>query len=189
MAKDYAYNSGVPQRISYDNLKTAVVRILEGRNRQEQRTFVVFRSYYLFDSHFCTPGKGNEKGGVESGVGFGRRNFMVPIPRVDSFAELNDLLLARCQADDSRTVDRQEQPIGEMWAEERSLLRPLPEHDFDCCVIRSVSLNGYSQVEFETNRYSVPTDKARKHLVLKAYPFRVDILDHKEVIASSSQVL
>ena len=94
---------GIPHRISYDNLKTAVVRILEGRNRQEQRTFVVFRSHYLFKSHFCTPGKGNEKGGVEGAVGFGRRNFMVPIPRVDSFAELNDLLLACCQADDNRS--------------------------------------------------------------------------------------
>jgi transposase len=180
----FHYFGGVPHRISYDNLKTAVVRILEGRNRQEQRTFVVFRSYYLFESHFCTPGKGNEKGGVESGVGFGRRNFMVPIPRVDSFAELNDLLLARGQADDRRTVAGLERSIGEMWAEERSLLRPLPKQDLDCHVARSVTLNGYSQVEFETNRYSVPTDKARKHLVLNAYPFRVDILDHKEVIAS-----
>jgi transposase len=175
---------GIPHRISYDNLKTAVVRILEGRNRQEQRTFVVFRSHYLFESHFCTPGKGNEKGGVESGVGFGRRNFMVPVPSVDSFAELNDLLLARCQADDSRTVDRQERSIGEMWAEERPRLRPLLERDFDCYVTHSVTLNGYSQVVFETNRYSVPADKARKNLVLKAYPFRVDILDHKEGIAS-----
>jgi transposase len=175
---------GIPHRISYDNLKTAVIRVLEGRNRQEQRTFVVFRSHYLFESHFCTPGKGNEKGGVESSVGFGRRNFMVPIPRVDSFAELNDLLLARCQADDRRTVAGQERPIGEMWAEERPHLRLLPERDFDCCVIRSVTLNGYSQVQFETNRYSVPTDKARKNLVLKAYPFRVDILDQTEVIAS-----
>jgi len=175
---------GIPHRISYDNLKTAVVRILEGRNRQEQRTFVVFRSHYLFKSHFCTPGKGNEKGGVEGAVGFGRRNFMVPIPRVDSFAELNDLLLACCQADDSRTVDRQEQSIGEMWAEERPRLRPLPERDFDCCVTHSVTLNGYGQAEFDTNRYSVPADKARKNLVLKAYPFRVDILDHREGIAS-----
>jgi transposase len=175
---------GVPHRISYDNLKTAVFRILEGRNRQEQRTFVVFRSYYLFESHFCTPGKGNEKGGVESSVGFGRRNFMVPIPRVDSFAELNDLLLARCQADDRRTVAGQEQSIGEMWAQERPYLAPLPKRDFDCCVVRSVTLNGYSQVQFETNRYSVPADKARKNLVLKAYPFRVDVLDQEEVIAS-----
>lgn len=175
---------GVPQRISYDNLKTAVARILEGRNRQEQRTFVVFRSHYLFDSHFCTPGKGHEKGGVESGVGYGRRNFMVPIPRVDSFAELNDLLRARCQADEGRTVDGQQRPIGEMWAEERSHLRALPERDFDCCVVRSVTLNGYSQVEFDANRYSVPADKARRNLVLKAYPFQVDILDQQEVIAS-----
>jgi transposase len=180
----FHYFGGVPQRISYDNLKTAVARILEGRNRQEQRTFVVFRSHYLFDSHFCTPGKGHEKGGVESDVGYGRRNFMVPLPRVDSFAELNKRLLAHCQANDTRTVSGQAQPIGEMWAQERPHLRALPERDFDCCVIRSVTLNGYSQIVFETNRYSVPVDKARKNLVLKAYPFRIDILDQKDVIAS-----
>ena len=180
----FHFFEGVPHRISYDNLKTAVLRILEDRTREEQRTFVAFRSHYLFESHFCTPGQGHEKGGVEHGVGFSRRNFMVPIPNVSSFAELNELLLVRCRADDERIVDREEKPIGEMWAEERPYLRPLPEHDFECCVIRSVTLNGYSQVEFETNRYSVPTDKARKHLVLEAYPFRIEILDHKGVIAS-----
>jgi hypothetical protein len=71
-----------------------------------------------------------------------------------------------------------------MWAQERPHLRALPEHDLDCCVVRSVTLNGYSQITFETNRYSVPVDQARKHLVLKAYPFRIDILDQKDVIAS-----
>jgi transposase len=65
---------GVPHRISYDNLKVAVQHILEGRNRQEQEAFIVFRSHHLFESHFCTPGQGHEKGGVEHGVGFGRRN-------------------------------------------------------------------------------------------------------------------
>jgi transposase len=179
----FHFFGGVPHRISYDNLKTAVQRILEGRNRQEQRTFVVFRSHYLFESHYCTPGQGHEKGGVESDVGFARRNFLVPLPRVDSFAELNDLLLARCQANDRRTVDGQEHPIGEMWTAERPHLRPLPERDFDCGVVHSVTLNGYCQVEFDTNRYSVPADKARKKLILKAYPFRVEILDQQEVIA------
>jgi transposase len=173
----FRHFGAVPHRISYDNLLAAVRRILVGRNRQEQRAFVVFRSYYLFESHFCTPGKGNEKGGVESGVGFGRRNFMVPIPRVDSFAELNDLLLARCQADERRTVERQERTIGEMFAEERPHMLPLPERDFDCAMSCAVTLNGYGQVEFETNRYSVPAEKACKNLVLKVYPFRIDILD------------
>jgi transposase len=179
----FHFFEGVPQRVSYDNLKTAVKRVLEGRKREEQRQFIVFRSHYLFESRFCTPAQGHEKGGVESDVGFSRRNFMVPIPRVSSFTELNALLLERCRADDGRTVDRQPKSIGQMWAEERPRLRALPEHDFDCCATRAVTLNGYGQVQFETNRYSVPADKAQRNLVLKAYPFHIEVLNQSEVIA------
>ena len=183
---------GIPHRLTYDNLKTAVKRILEGRNRhrkgsgtpQEQDKFTAFRSHYLFQSRFCTPGQGHEKGRVEDGVGFARRNFLVPPPRVDSFEQLNDHLLASCLADDQRRIDRQPVTIGEAWAQEKAQLLLLPKHDFDLGIPHSVVLNGYSQVEFETNRYSVPAEQAYRNLVLKAYPFRVDILFSKEVIAS-----
>jgi transposase len=175
---------GVPGCIAYDNLKAAVRRVLEGRNRQEQERFVVFRSHYLFDSRFCTPGQGHEKGRVEDGVGFSRRNFMVPVPRVASYEELNDHLLSACVADDRRRVDRQKMTIGEAWEMERPYLLPLPGRDFECCVTRAMTLNPYSQVEFETNRYSVPADKAYRNLVLKAYPFRIHILYLDDVIAS-----
>ena len=117
---------GIPHRLSYDNLKTAVKRILEGRNREEQDKFTAFRSHYLFESRFCTPGQGHEKGGVEHGVGFGRRNFLVPIPQVASFAELNALLLTECLNDDQRRVDGQPVTIGEAWEAERVALRALP---------------------------------------------------------------
>ena len=60
----------------------------------------------------------------------------------------------------------------------------MPEHDYNCYVTRPVVLNGYSQVEFETNRYSVPTNHAYRNLVLKAYPFRVDICHMNDTIAS-----
>jgi len=175
---------GIPRRISYDNLKAAVQRILKGRNRQEQQTFIVFRSHYLFESHFCTPGQGHEKGRVEKGVGFSRRNFMVPIPKVASFQELNVHLLTACRADDQRRVDRQKVTVGEAWEIEKSYLLPLPKRDFPCCVTRPVTLNPYSQVEFETNRYSVPVDKAYRNLVIKAYPFRLDVLHLDRMIAS-----
>lgn len=180
----FAHFGGVPQRISYDNLKTAVHRILQGHNREEQTTFVRFRSHYLFESRFCTPGQGHEKGGVESGVGYSRRNFLVPMPKVADYTELNQLLVDACLADDQRVVERSNQSIAARWQSEQPLLRSLPAYPFRCCISREVTLNGYGQVNFETNRYSVPARLARKQLTLRAYPFWVEILAEQEVIAS-----
>lgn len=180
----FRHFQGVPRRISYDNLKTAVKQVLQGKKREEQETFIRFRGHYLFASNFCTPAQGHEKGRVEDGVGFSRRNFLVPIPRVTSYQELNAQLQAACLADDQRRVSRQPTTIGEAWQQEQPFLRPLPERDFDCCVSKPVTLNRFSQVEFETNRYSVPANLAYRNLVLKAYPFRIDVLHLKAVIAS-----
>lgn len=183
----FAHFGGVPQRISYDNLKTAVRRILEGRKREEQTTFTRFRSHYLFESRFCTPGQGHEKGGVESDVGYGRRNFLVPMPEVADFAELNQLLTTACQEDDLRIVARTDRTIGEKWQAEQPHLHPLPAHPFSCCTSQEVTLNGYGQVSLDTNHYSAPADKARKHLTLRAYPFHIEILADNEVIATHTR--
>jgi transposase len=180
----FHFFGGVPQRVAYDNLKAAVRKILEGRNRVEQERFVLFRSHYLFESRFCTPGQGHEKGRVEKGVGFGRRNYLAAVPAFDSFEALNAHLLACCLADDARQVARQPVPIGEAWEMERPFLQPLPEKDFACCVSKPVALNGYSQVEYDTNRYSVPSEQAYPQLMLKAYPFRIDIIHMDDIIAS-----
>jgi transposase len=179
----FEHFQGVPQRITYDNLKAAVLRVLQGSNRQEQQAFIVFRSHYLFESNFCTPGEGHEKGGVEHSVGFDRRNFMVPLPEVASFDELNAHLLACCLADDERQVTGQPTTIGAAWKLEQPHLRPRPAWDFECCTSLPVILNPYSQVVFATNRYSVPTDQAYRELTLKAYPLRVEVLHDGEVIA------
>lgn len=179
----FHFFNGVPHRLTYDNLTTAVKRVLEGRNRQEQEAFILFRSHYLFGSHFCTPGQGHEKGGVEHGVGYARRNFLVPLPRVDSFEALNTSLLKMCNDDDARCPARQSQTIAETFAREQLSLRPFPPHDFACCKTLSAALNPYSQVTFETNRYSVPVEQAKATLILKAYPFHLDILDGEKRIA------
>ena len=179
----FRYFGGVPQRLSYDNLKAAVHRILSGKNREEQSAFVAFRSHYLFASNYCTPGEGHEKGGVENGVGYVQRNFLTAVPQVTSFTELNAQLLASCTAEETRQVSGAPQTIGEMWHAEQGSLYPLPSQDYVCCRSREVTLNGYGQVAFETNRYSVPAKLARKHLVLRAYPFEIEILDGGQVIA------
>jgi transposase len=182
----FHFLGGVPQRIAYDNLKTAVFRILEGHNRQEQDAFKAFRSYYLFDSHYCNPAEGHEKGGVENDVGYTQRNFFAPLPRVDSYEELNQFLLERCKLDVDRHVRGQEAPVSELWEVDQAHLLSLPRQDYPSCVTRPVKANAYSQVVFETNRYSVPHTYAGKQLVLRAFPFKIEVLSLDTMIATHS---
>lgn len=180
----FHFFGGVPHRISYDNLKTAVFRILKGHNRYEQEAFVAFRSYYLFDSHYCNVRQAHEKGGVESDVGYARRNFMTPVPKVASFAELNDHLRRVCQQDTRRRSRGETQTVAELWRAEKMRLLPLPPTDYPACASRPVKASAYSLVTLETNRYSVPTEYARRQLVLRAFPFRVEVLYLDQVIAA-----
>lgn len=176
-AKAFEFFGGVPKRMTYDNLKSAVHKVLSGKNRVEQESFLKFRGYYLYESHYCAPGAGHEKGIVEAGVGYVQRKYLSPLPEVESYAELNDYLYRRCLADDERTVKGQPKSIGEMWQEEKGLLRELPAHPFQCCRTIEASVSKYSQVTVDTNRYSVPVDRTQKTAVLKLYPFEVKVYD------------
>lgn len=133
----------VPKRITYDNLTTAVRRVLEGRSRLEQDAFVAFRGHYLFSTHFCLPGKegAHEKPMVESLVGYARRNFLVPPPKVASWEALNAHLAARCAAEDERTVVRRPASIGTMWREEQAQMLPLQRHEHLCCRTLAVKVS------------------------------------------------
>src|SRR5207249_9523938 len=78
---------------------------------------------------------------------------------------------------DQRRVARQPTTIKEAWEQERTYLRSLPSYQYECCVTTSARHTPYSQVVFETNRYSVPVERARRGVIVKAYPFHIDILD------------
>lgn len=179
----FRFFGGVPRRITYDNLKTAVFRVLDGHNRQEQSNFTAFRSYYLFESHYCTPAQGHEKGGVESDVGYAQRNFFAPIPQVNDFAALNHQLRRTCLSDMQRHVRGETRMVVEVWQAEKAALLPLNPVDYPACSSHVVKVNPYSQVVFETNRYSVPAEYAGKKLALRAYPFRIEILSLAEIVA------
>lgn len=186
-AQAFRFFEGVPHRIWYDNLKTAVLRVLTGRNRQEQSAFVGLRSHYLFESRFCTPGEAHEKGLIENVVGYARRNFFVPLPKVNSWEALNQYLLACCQAEDRRRLRGEKATIGALWTQERGHLLPLPEWPYPCCTVHPVRANRLGQVTFETNRYSVPPEHAHGALLLKAYTWRVEIAAKDKVVASHTR--
>ncbi|GHO88601.1 IS21 family transposase [Dictyobacter formicarum] len=181
----FAYFGGVPQRISYDNVATAVHVSHEGRERQreETRSFVGLRSHYLFEARFCTPFAPQEKGGVENGVGYMRERMFVPLPRVKSYEELNGLLRKRCDRENERKVRGEKRSIGEMWEEERGQLRAVPEGGYECAEIREARVMPYSQVIFETNRYSLPVKRGRERVTVKAYAFQVEMVEGVKVLA------
>jgi transposase len=179
----FDFLGGVPRELVYDNLKAAVKRILEGHNREEQTAFVAFRSHYLFESRFCTPRKGHEKGLVEGLVGYARRNWLVPVPEFASWDELNDYLLEKCSAEGKRKLRGMETTIGEALAQERALMLPLPTHPYRCCKMQPVQPNGFGLVTFKTNRYSVPADHAHEDLWLRAYVDKVEITNGLQTLA------
>lgn len=121
-------------------------------------------------------------------VKFAERNLFTPVPRVANLQELNALLRERCLAYRKRVQARQTQTVGERLEAERPLLLPLPVHPPECCRIIPVRVDKMSLIQFETNRYSVPSEYAYRILWLKAFVDRVEIADQERVIATHARL-
>ena len=144
----FAYFGGVPARVVYDNLKSAVRRVQFPRRDLAER-FRALSSHYLFEPCFARPGEGHDKGGVESrGRGI-RLQHLTPVPRGETLAEIGDWLLGEV----GRHAPGR---VRERFAEERPLLRPEPAVAFDPRHIRAVSVNRSALVKVEGAYYSVP---------------------------------
>ncbi|HZQ96161.1 MAG TPA: hypothetical protein VFA67_14190 [Candidatus Sulfotelmatobacter sp.] len=131
-------------------------KILRGHQREETQRFIAFRSHCGFQSEFCTPGRGNEKGGVEEEGGHFRRNYLVPLPVARDLEHLNELLATSCQEEEGRTIAGRERTIGAGIAIEREYLRPLPAEGFDLAEASFPKVNGSGCVPVLTNFYSAP---------------------------------
>ena len=179
----FAYFGGVPTRILYDNTKIAVAKILGGEQRQRTRSFSELQSYYLFADKFGRPAKGNDKGKVEGLVGYARRNFMVPIPRANSWQELNAHLEADCRKRRQRRLRGHSETIGERFERDRSVLLALPAAPYEACDKISARDSSLSLVRYRTNDYSVPTEYGHRQVWVKGHVHEVVIACGSEVIA------
>ncbi len=152
----FAYFGGVFATLRYDNLASAVRKILRGFRREETTRFLAFRSHWHFTAEFCTPGEGHEKGGVEGEAGYFRRNHWVPVPQAADLDALNAQLLAECRADEARVIHGRTQTVGEAATIERASLRPLATEPFDLQEVSFPQVDGAGCVRVKTNPYSVP---------------------------------
>src|ERR1700730_9257785 len=181
--QSFEFFGGVPRSILYDNLKLAVARILEDGTRQRTRIFSELQSHYLFADRFGRPGKGNDKGKVEGLVGYTRRNFMVPIPRAASFAELNAQLLECCRRRLNDRLRGHDETIGERLARDREALLRLPPAPYEACEKKPARVSSLSLVRYRGNDYSVPTAYGHREVLVRGYVHEVVIACAGEEIA------
>jgi transposase len=184
----FLFLGGIPLTITYDNLKSAVQAILKGNKRTENESFVAFRQSWLFESRFCNPAKGNEKGRVENMIKFAERNLFTPVPQVNSLADLNVLLKERCQAYQNRIQARKTETVGERLQAELNYLLPLPKNPPQPCSLVPVKADKSALVQFETNRYSVPCEYACQQLWLKVFVDRLEITNQEIILATHTRL-
>jgi hypothetical protein len=183
----FEYWGAVPTTVVYDNLSTAVAKVLTGHERQQQAAFVGLRSTYLFEAIFCNVASGHEKGNVERLVSTVRRQALSPMPVVADWDALNGLLLAWCERQKAHTVAGQVGTIGERWLEERRRMRPLPPRPFDGARKLAVKATRTAEVSFATNRYSVPVAYAYQPLTLKVGVHTVRIYYQATLVAEHAR--
>lgn len=74
------------------------------------------------------------------------------------------------------------------WEAEKAALRPLPAKSFDGARYKEAKVNRYSMVQFETNRYSVPTSYVGEKVTVKATAEKIDIISKHTVIAEHPRI-
>jgi transposase len=165
----FAFFGGVPRRISYDNSRIAVARILGSRDRKVTDAFLRLKSHHLFESHFCLVRRPNEKGHVETLIGFARREFLVPVPIINGgLASLNADLERRCLADLTRRTWGKSAAKADRLDEERSSFLPMPGEAFVAARVEPRRVDSLSLVSFDANQYSVPTEFAHHPVTVVA---------------------
>ena len=180
----FRFLGGVPRRLLYDNLRS-VVTSRRGDAIQFNETALDFAAHYRYEPRPVGVRRGNEKGRVERLIRFLRTSFW-PARRYTDLDDLNQQALDWCRTiagkrpcpeDDTLTV-------LQAWEQEQSRLLPLPDDDYPAYDLVDAKVGKQPYVRFDKNDYSVPHDRVRRTLSVRATPTRVEVFDGDERIAT-----
>jgi len=179
----FGFFGAVPRSVLYDNDRCLVAKIMPDDTRQRTQRFSAMLSHYVIGDRYGRPGKGNDKGKVEGLVGYGRRNFMVPIPRFAHWDAFNDYLEEQCRKRQADMLRGHKVSIGERLEADLAAMRPLPAAPFEACDLQSGQVTSTSQVRYRGNDYSVPVAYGHREVWIKGFVDRVVIGCAAEIIA------
>lgn len=175
----FQYIGGVPTRLWFDNASTIVTDIMRDGRRTLTDDFLRFKNHYMFEAVFCNRARGNEKGNVESKVGYHRRNILVPVPEFDDLKEYNKRLLDICCDDGKRPHYTKDVPIIELHESDKRKLLELPREPYRSDKYIRVKLNSYGR--FTLNRglheYSGVPRLAGEYATIRITASTVHVLD------------
>lgn len=175
----FAYIGGVPLRILFDNMSSAVVHIEEHGKRKLTEMFMRFTMHHRFKAEFCNPDSPHEKGNVENKVGYLRRNYLIPPPEIKDLEMFNAELLRLCMEDLEREHYVKKEQINELFAAEQAALIPLPREQFRVFTLEKVKTDKYSFIQYDNNRYSTSPEYAKCEMWLEIGAYELRILNCK----------
>jgi len=175
----FEYIGGVPLRLLFDNMSSAVVHILEHGKRRLTDMFIRFTMHHRFKAEFCNPDSPNEKGNVENKVGYIRRNYLLPPPVIEDLDVFNRELLERCMADLNREHYVKKERIVDLFKAEQEGLIALPRERFRVFELKKVKTDKYSFIHFENNQYSSSPEYAACELWLEVGVSELRVLNEK----------
>ena len=181
--KAFLHFGAVPARIMVDNLKSAVLKRITGCAPVLNPKYKDFADHYGFEIAPCGLGKGNEKGRVENGVGYVKKNFLRGLEITD-FSVINPAAMhwLNTVANVRNHGETGKRPL-DMFGAERAHLKALPVHPYDIATILPMRASSQFRISVDTNRYSVPAEYAGWPLTVKAFPDRLCIYHQQRLIA------
>ena len=179
----FAAFGGVPSRLMVDNLKSAVLQRLVGAAPVFNPKYLDFSRHWGFKISPCNVRADNEKGRVENGVGFIKKNLLAGLELADFSAMKPQATLWLDTVANVRIHRETHQRPIDRFEDERAHLLPLNPAGFDLARVCTPSATKQFRVPLDSNHYTVPSRYAGQRLTLKAYAERVCIYDREQLIA------
>ena len=175
----FEFIGGVPLRILFDNMSSAVVHIEEHGRRKLTEMFMRFTMHHRFKAEFCNPESPHEKGNVENKVGYLRRNYLLPPPKIEDLNAFNQNLLEKCMSDLQREHYVKKEQISDLFSAEQEALIPLPRERFRVFTLEKVKTDKYSFIRFDNNQYSTAPEYFECEMWLEVGTSEIRVLNEK----------
>ena len=183
----FEFFQGCTGKVVIDNLKVGVLRHPCGQKALFHPRYLDLAAHYGFEPVACNVRKANEKGRVENGVGYVKKNFLNGLD-IPSFAAVNPAAIQwRDTVANVRVHGETHRKPIDLFTAEKLRLKPLPVMPYDCAVVRPISANGCCHVLCDTNRYSVPHLYASQKLTLKLAPDQRLLFHQEKLIATHAR--